>query len=186
MLKFIFGVMGCGKSTHAIVTKKTYENMGFQVCMLKPSIDTRSKYIKSRLKLKSKCISFDENDNILDISPGFEKPFNKCLIIVDEVQFCTKEQIEQLKELSSCFIVLCYGFKTNFKSQLFEGSKRLIELADELEEIPYYCECGKKAQINALFENNKLVTTGREIRIGDWQYKSLCYDCYKGYKKKKI
>lgn len=183
MLKFIYGVMGSSKSAQALITEYNYRQNGFDTVIIKPALDTRSKYLKSRIGLKAKCYSFSKNDNIRDLHIMPNKPkFNKLILIVDEVQFCTKEQIEQLKEISEYIDVFCYGLLTNFKSELFEGSKRLVEIADELERIPHICECGQQAQINALFEDKKLITDGAEIRIGDQEYKPMCYKCYRRYK----
>ena len=99
-------------------------------------------------------------------------------MIVDEVQFCTKEQIEQLHKISRLINVFCYGLKTNFKTELFEGSKRLLEIADEIKEISHICKCGNQANINALYKDGKLVTDGEEIQIGDTEYKAVCYNCW--------
>lgn len=182
MLIFTYGVMGSSKTAQALITQYNYEQNGYQVIMIKPKLDTRSKTIKSRIGLKSKCITFSPKQNILDLEL-FEIDFNKdTIIIIDECQFCTKEQIEQLKVISETFDVFCYGLLTNFKTELFEGSKRLIEIADKIIKIDHICECGKQAQVNALFEDNKLVIEGNEIRIGDAEYKPLCYQCWKKYK----
>lgn len=187
MLRFIYGVMGSSKTAHALITKYNYEQKGLEVTIMKPSIDTRSRYVKSRIGLKSKCISFDKDTDILD-TPILNRftydkfKEKKCLLIVDEVQFCTKEQIEQLKVISNQIDVFCYGLKSNFKTELFEASKRLLEIADEVKELEYICECGSKAQVTALFHKNSLVTEGDEINIGDKKYKALCYNCYLKYK----
>lgn len=179
MLKFIYGVMGSSKTAQALMTKFNYEQIGYTVLLLKPSLDTRNKKVTSRIGLKANCTIFTKDQNILEIELDWDKDkLNKTIMIVDEVQFCTKEQIEQLYIISRYIDVFCYGLKTNFKSELFEGSKRLIEIANELQEITHICKCGEKAQINALFENDKLITDGEEIRIGDSEYKAVCYDCW--------
>jgi thymidine kinase len=177
--------MGSSKTAQALITQYNYEQSGYQVIMLKPKIDTRSRMIKSRIGLKSKCITFSAKDYLLDL-PLFDIDFNKeTIIIVDECQFCTKEQIEQLKVISETFDVFCYGLLTNFKSELFEGSKRLVEIADKLVKIDHICKCGKQAQVNALFENGGLVRNGKEIRIGDSEYKAMCYTCWRDFEKEK-
>lgn len=181
MLTFTYGVMGSSKTAQALIAQYNYEQSGYQVIMLKPKIDTRSRMIKSRIGLKSKCYIFSAKDYLLDL-PLFDIDFNKeTIIIVDECQFCTKDQIEQLKIISETFDVFCYGLLTNFKSELFEGSKRLIEIADKLVKIDHICKCGKQAQINALFEDNMLVRSGDEIRIGDAEYRAMCYQCWRDY-----
>ena len=99
---------------------------------------------------------------------------------MDECQFLTKEQVEQLKDISLSIPVLCYGLLTNFKTQLFEGSKRLVELADSLMEIKCICGCGRKATINVRFVDGEVATEGQEILIGaEEKYESMCYQCYK-------
>ena len=185
MLTFTYGVMGSSKTAQALITQYNYEQSGYQVIMLKPKIDTRSKTVKSRIGLKSRCTTFSLKQNILDLEI-FDIDFNKeTILIVDECQFCTKEQIEQLKVISETFDVFCYGLLTNFKSELFEGSKRLVEIADKLVKIDHICKCGKQAQVNALFENGGLVRDGKEIRIGDSEYKAMCYTCWRDFEKEK-
>ena len=104
----------------------------------------------------------------------------KDVIIVDECQFLTKQQVNQLKDISIKIPVLCYGLLTNYKTELFEGSKRLVELADSLMEIKCICKCGRKATVNVRFVDGKVATEGKEIMIGaDERYESMCYQCYK-------
>ena len=99
--------------------------------------------------------------------------------------FLTKKQVEQLHLVSRFVPVLCYGLLTNFKSELFEGSKRLVEIAESLQEVKCVCKCGKKATINGRFVNGKIVTNGDEVSIGgDESYEAMCYDCYLKYKQK--
>ena len=108
------------------------------------------------------------------------------MIIVDECQFATEAQIEQLKELSLKVPVLCYGLLTDFRTRLFEGSKRLIELADKLEELKSVCKCGRKASVNARFVDGKLNTVGDVVAIenqNNVSYQTMCYACYNELKK---
>ena len=101
------------------------------------------------------------------------------VIICDECQFCTPRQIEELKELTEFVPVLCYGLKTDFRTKLFAGSKRLVEIADSLTELKAICECGRKASINARFKNGKLMLSGAVVDIGgDEKYRAMCYDCF--------
>jgi thymidine kinase len=107
------------------------------------------------------------------------------VLIIDEVQFCREEQIDQCQRIADCIPVLCYGLKTNFKGHLFEGSKRLLEIADSISEIKSICKCGFKAIMNAKLVNGIVVTDGNEIDIGgDEKYEAMCYSCWvKGQKK---
>lgn len=182
-LYFKYGTMGSSKTAQALMTKFNYEQKGFNVILIKPVIDVRDfengkVVVKSRIGLYSDCITFDKETNLYEFINNLEIKENS-VIIVDESQFCTKKQIEQLHKISRKNPVLCYGLLTNFKTELFEGSKRLIEIADSLQEIKSVCKCGKKANINARFINGELVTSGEEVLIGKEEtYESLCFSCY--------
>lgn len=184
-LYFKYGTMGSSKSAQALMTKFNYEQKGFNVLLMKPGIDNRSDegqktIIASRIGLKSEALAFNTSENLIKLFLKLKEQQHYKVIIVDEAQFCTQKQVEELKELSNLVPVLCFGLKTNFKSFLFEGSKRLLELADSISEIKNICECGEKAIINARFINGKIETTGEEIAIGaDESYKALCYKCWK-------
>ena len=103
-------------------------------------------------------------------------------VLVDEVQFMPKEQIKELWMITKLknIPVICYGLKTNFKGELFEGTKAVIELSDELEELATICKCGKKAKFNARLINDKYVYDGEEVAIDgiDAKYEPLCGKCY--------
>ena len=183
-LYFKYGAMGSSKSAQALMCKYNYEQKGFQVLLLKPGVDTRGdsetrKFVTSRIGLSAPCTTFSKEQNLEElILPKIEKGTQ--VIVVDEAQFCTSLQVEQLKEIANKVPVLCYGLKNNFKSQLFEGSKRLVEIADSLSEIKSVCRCGRKATVNARFVNGKVVTDGAEVLIGgDESYESMCYTCWK-------
>ena len=186
-LYFKYGVMGSSKSAQALMTAFNYKQKGYKVLLMKPSIDTREpgNIISSRIGLSAPCLTFEKDANLKDIvrsHPGVQ------VVIVDEVQFCSAKQIDELKYLTEeDIVVLCYGLKTNFKSELFEGSKRLIELAESIQEIKSVCRCGAKANFNARLVNGYVVTAGNEIQIGgDESYEGMCYSCYKKYQKEKV
>ncbi len=184
-LYFKYGAMGSAKSANALMCKFNYEQKGFKVLLIKPSMDTRDLnenkkiVVKSRIGLQSECITFSNSDNIIDIYKQ-EKPD---VIIMDECNMATPEHINQCKEISTHIPVLCYGLLTNFKTELFPASKRLVELAESLTEIKSVCKCGKKATINARFCNDEICTDGEEFVIGGDEglvrYEGLCYSCYK-------
>lgn len=185
-LYFKYGVMGSSKSAQALMAAFNYRQRGYNVLLMKPSIDTResSNIISSRIGLSSPCVTFDKNANIIDVvhsHPGTQ------VVIVDEVQFCSAQQIDELKALTEeDIVVLCYGLKTNFKAELFEGSKRLFEIAESIQEIKSVCRCGAKATFNARIVDGYVVTAGEEIQIGgDEKYEAMCYACYKKYQKEK-
>ena len=188
-LYFKYGAMGSSKTAQALMCKFNYEQVGFTVTLIKPVIDNRDIandqiIVKSRIGLQSPCLAFDTNENLYKFVFSINQFKEKSVVIVDECQFCTAEQINELKEVSRHIPVICYGLLTNFKTELFEGSKRLVEIADSLMEIKTVCSCGRKATVNARFIDNRLCTDGDEIVIGgDETYKAMCYNCYTNLKK---
>ena len=188
-LYFKYGVMGSSKTAQALMCKFNYEQVGFDVMLIKPVVDTRDTLdekiiVRSRIGLTSDCLTFDSNENLYKFIFNHNQFRPKSVVIVDEAHFCTAKQINELKEVSRNIPVLCYGLLTNFKTELFEGSKRLVEIAESLMEIKAVCECGKKATVNARFINGKLTLNGDEVLIGgDESYKAMCYNCYNSLKK---
>ena len=184
-LYFKYGAMGSSKTAQALMCKFNYEQKGFKVYIFKPIVDNRKvidgkSVIYSRIGLSSSCNEFDKVFSFLGYKNSQIKDVEKSVIIVDECQFLTKKQVEELKDISQALPVICYGLLTNFKTELFEGSKRLVELAESLQEIKSICRCGSKATINARLSNGKIVLEGEEILIGgDECYEGLCYSCYK-------
>ena len=177
MLTFIYGCMGSSKTAQALIKRFNYIENGIQVWLIKPSTDTRDgeNKIRSRIGLEAETCVTHPNDNICVRYPGTN------VIVADESQFFTKEQIEQLRDLADHDVqVYAYGLKTNFKTELFEGSKRLIELADEVQEIVTTCECGHKATVNArLDKDGRVVLAGREVLLGgNDRYKAMCHKCF--------
>ena len=184
-LYFKYGTMGSSKTAQALMCKFNYEERGFKVLLMKNLVDKRDVQngkvvVKSRIGLFAECKTFEKDANLFEMvkKEGFLK--NKCVVIVDEAQFLTKKQVEELKEVSNYVPVLCYGLLTNFKTELFEGSKRLVEIADSLHELKSICRCGKKSNVNARLVNGKIVTDGSEILIGgNESYEAMCFDCFK-------
>ena len=187
-LYFKYGVMGCSKTAQALMAKFNYEQQGYNVLLIKPQIDNRDDHggktvIKSRIGLESEAYAFSCRESLMRLFKKYKKQ-NIGVIIVDECQFCTQKQIEELKELTEFVPVLCYGLKTDFRTKLFAGSKRLVEIADSLTELKAICQCGRKASINARFKNGKLVLSGAVVDIGgDEKYRAMCYDCFAKLKK---
>ena len=185
-LKFIYSVMSSGKSLRLLSTAHDFSEKNISFMLLKPSADTRDgeNVVKSRIGVEMKCIPVGTNDNIFDLVKDnyrlrmatFTKPIQ--WILVDECQFLTEAQIDQLSDVVDFMDVevICYGLRTDFKSKLFPASKRLFELADELEEIKSYCDCGNKASINARFSpEGKIITEGSQILVGgDDLYHAIC------------
>ncbi len=181
-LYFKFGAMGSSKSASALMCRFNYLQKGINVLLMKPRIDNRFKSdeVVSRIGISAPCIAFADTENLQDLFEEEREKNGVQVVIVDECQFCTKKQIDQLREIAEEAPVLCYGLKTNFKGELFEGSKRLLEVADSIQEIKSVCECGKKAIMNGRFVKGHLVTDGSEIEIGgDDKYRGLCWNCFK-------
>lgn len=181
--------MNSGKSGMLLMQAHQFEERGIPFLCLKSIIDTRDgeDVIVSRVGIKRECISINVDDNIYDliynymanaILEGMDKPL---WILVDECQFLSKVQVEQLAKIVDklSINVMCYGLRTDFTTNLFEGSKRLMELADSIEEVKTLCHCGNKAIVNARFNNGELVTEGDQIVIGgNDMYTSICRKCY--------
>lgn len=189
-LYFKYGAMGSSKTAQALMTRFNYIQKGYDVLLIKPVIDTRDVVdgeivVKSRIGIYANCKVFNNETNLFNFVKDNGYLEDKKVVIIDEAQFCTAEQIEQLHDVSTKVPVLCYGLLTNFKTYLFEGSKRLIELAESISEIKSVCSCGRKATINGRFIDGKLVCEGEEIAIGaDESYVGLCYNCYQELKNK--
>lgn len=185
-LYFKYGTMGSSKSAQALMCKFNYEQKGMKVLLVKPAVDNRGDDVGERPKVRSR-IGLTSECDIITPDDSFFELFEKCraedncdCIIVDEAQFLTEKQVEQLKELTRFVPVLCYGLLTDFRCRLFEGSKRLVELADSLQEIKSVCRCGRKSTVNARFVNGKCVDDGPVVFIGgDETYENMCYWCWK-------
>lgn len=176
-LYFRYGVMGSSKTANALMTRFNYLEKNKTVLLLKPATDTRDGItkIKSRIGLEADAVVVNRDTNIFDIWN------NENIIIVDECQFLSKEQILELRIISSKYSVnvFCYGLRSDFRCQLFEGSEALLAVADEIQEIKSICRCGKKAIVNARFLNGKILTEGPQIQIGGNDlYEPLCYNCW--------
>lgn len=183
-LYFRFGAMNCGKTTALIQVAHNYKENNKNVIIIKPSIDTKGgERIDSRIGVQH------DVDILIKPDESFEGYFdnwnnNVDCILVDEAQFLSPSQVEELWTCTKLFEipVICYGLKTNFKSELFDGSKRLIELADSIEEMPTICECGKKARYNARFVNGYFAKSGDSVVIDgskdNVEYRPLCGKCF--------
>ena len=182
---FYYGTMDCGKTAMAIMKAYEFKSKGRNVVVLKPQIDTRSRgnLLDSRVGISIECIDILENQRIADIVP--DKPFTD-LLIVDEAQFLTDEQVRDIKSNVRVDLAILYGLKNNYLGKLFSGSKSILEVADSIREIPSRCTiCRKKATQNGRFNDDKLVTEGNEIDIGgNEKYKPLCFDCFELLKEK--
>lgn len=188
-LHFRYGAINSGKSTNLMQVAHNYEERGMKVIVMKPKRDSKGgDKVVSRLGVTRKVdILLNVNEN------AYEKVKNICkeetinCILVDEVQFLKKEQIDQLFEIAVKLDIptICYGLRTDFKMNGFEGSMRLLLLAHSMEELKTICRCGKKASLNGRKINGKFVFEGEQIAIDkedNVEYESLCPKCYLEYR----
>ena len=185
-LIFYYGSMGCSKTANALMTEFQYKERGLNVWLIKPELDTRddihhedgtvTALVKSRVGISGQAFVIKSNQQIIP-------PDGTNLIICDEAQFLSEFQVDELKAIAetSNIPVYCYGLRTDFRTKLFPGSKRLFELASKVIELNSVCNCGNQAIINARFNSKgKIVTAGTQIDIGgNEKYKALCYSCWK-------
>lgn len=181
-LYFKYGAMGSSKTAQALITKYNYEENDMSVWLLKPSTDTRdgAELVRSRIGLEARAEIAAPEVNVYE---GFRRNHagNCNAVIVDECQFLTPEQIGQLRQIVDDFDVpvLCFGLRTDFRTKLFPGSLRLMELADCIEEIKTMCDCGAKATVNARISNGYIVTEGAQVMLGgNDSYIAMCHRCY--------
>ena len=181
-LYFKYGAMGSSKTAQALITKYNYEENDMNVWLIKPSADTRdgAQILRSRIGLEA-CV--DVMTPGTDIYQRFrEEKANSCnVVIVDECQFMTQKQIDELRAIVDDYNVpvLCFGLRTDFQTRLFPGSLRLMELADAIEEIKTMCDCGAKATVNARINDGYIVTEGAQVVLGgNDSYIAMCHRCY--------
>ena len=181
-LYFKYGAMGSSKTAQALITKFNYEERGMNVWLLKPSIDCRDgeTLLRSRIGLEASADVVCPED---DICALYAERGPHDVVIVDECQFLTPEQIEQLRRLvdEESLPVLCFGLRTDFLTHLFPGSRRLFELADSITEIKTICECGSKATVNARIDGEgHVVTEGAQVFLGgNDSYVAMCHACWR-------
>ena len=182
-LYFKYGAMGSSKTAQALITKYNYEENDLNVWLIKPSADTRDgvHILRSRIGLEARA---DIISPQMDVYAHFaENKKGSCnVIIVDECQFMTPEQIDQLRHIVNDFNVpvMCFGLRTDFQTKLFPGSMRLMEVADTIQEIKTICDCGAKATVNARIDGEGyIVTEGAQVFLGgNDAYIAMCHKCY--------
>ena len=181
-LYFKYGAMGSSKTAQALITKYNYEENGLKVWLLKPSADARDgeTVLRSRIGLAAAATVIPPQADILQI---YEETHRDCkVIIVDECQFLTSTQIDQLRSIVDEYNlpVLCFGLRTDFLCHLFDGSRRLLEVADTITEIKTICDCGAKATVNArIGPDGYVVTQGQQVFLGgNDSYIAMCHKCW--------
>ena len=181
-LYFKYGAMGSSKTANALITKFNYEERGMHVWLIKPSIDDRDGISKVHSRIGIEADAFVVSPEI-DLFREFESRKDIHSIIADECQFFTSAQINQLRRIvdEHDIPVLCFGLRTDFRTNLFEGSRRLFEVADSISEIKTVCSCGKKAIVNArIGDDGRVLVEGGQILIGgNDAYIAMCHSCWK-------
>ena len=181
-LYFKYGAMGSSKSAQALITKFNYEELGMSVWLIKPSIDTRdgADIVKSRIGLECRAQIITPEQNIED---EYRRVGRHDVIIADEAQFFTPDQIDQLRSLvdDEDLPVLCFGLRTDFLTHFFPGAQRLMELADSITEVKTVCACGRKATVNARIDSDgRIITHGDQVLLGgNDSYVAMCHKCWK-------
>lgn len=189
-LYFNYATMNSGKSLQLMSIAHNMDERHIPTLTIKPSIDTRDgeNKIYSRIGISRDCRMFSQEDDLFglinDENCGrISRNSYLKWIFVDEAQFLTEEQVDQLSDVVDYLgiNVMCYGLRTDFKSKLFPGSKRLFELADTIEEIKSTCECGSKTIINARVDKDgNVLKNGPQTLVGgDDRYISICRKCWK-------
>lgn len=186
-LYFRYGTMGSAKTALLLTMAYNFEERGMEYLCLKPIIDNREKdnMIKSRIGISRECKWIYPDTDIYEmVKRIFEETLIvKDWILIDESQFLTSEQVNQLARIVDDYgsNVICFGLRTDFRSTMFEGSKRLFEIADTIDEIKSTCTCGRKTIINARIDKNgNIITDGNQVEIGgDDKYVALCRQCWR-------
>ena len=187
MLYFYYGVMGSSKTAQLLMQRYNYQQLGLKVALVKPAVDTRAgvKVVFSRVGLKAEAE--------IVVAPGHSireqlmwlaarnAHSDYQYVFIDEAQFLTEEQVEELAEMSDALDIFCYGLKTDFRGQFFPGSAALLRLAEIIEEVPGgLCWCGKKATMNTRVDpEGCVVKEGEQVLIDNQteiRYLGLCYE----------
>ena len=173
-LYFYYGAMGSSKTANALMAQYNYIERGQKALLAKTNIDTRdgSHIIRSRIGLSKECSLLSD---VCAMSDDEIREYDA--LIVDEIQFATREQIDHLAYIVDYLDVpvLCYGLRTDFQLNLFEGSARLMAIADNIKEVKTICWCGRKATCNARYNKNGIVREGSQVMLGaNDEYIALC------------
>ena len=178
--------MGSAKTALLLTTAYNFEERGMEYLCMKPIIDNREgdNVIRSRIGIERRCLWIYPDTDLYELAKiTFEETLVvKDWILIDEAQFLSRRQVDQLARIVDDYgsNVVCYGLRTDFRTNLFEGSKRLFEIADTIDEIKSTCSCGRKTIVNARIDHKgRIVTDGNQVEIGgDDKYVALCRHCW--------
>ena len=179
-LYFYYSAMNAGKTTNLLQSRHNYAERGMNTLVIKPRIDSRSgeNRVRSRIGLEAEAVDVDPSVNLLGLVQNASEGQPIHCVLVDEAQFLSADQVDQLTEVVDALNipVLAYGLRTDFLGALFEGSRQLLALADELREIKTVCHCGRKATMVVLFDGEgQPMHSGDQIQIGGNEtYVSMC------------
>ena len=179
-LHFYYSSMNAGKSTTLLQADYNYRERGMETILFTAALDNRAGkgVIKSRIGIQTKAIPFDDTDDLAEIITSKMKTEEIDCVLIDEAQFLSADQVDQLTEVVDALNipVLAYGLRTDFLGALFEGSRQLLALADELREIKTVCHCGRKATMVVRFDGEgQPMHSGDQIQIGGNEtYVSMC------------
>ncbi|MDY3858408.1 MAG: thymidine kinase [Muribaculaceae bacterium] len=189
-LYFRYGTMGSAKTALLLTTAYNFEERHMRYLCMKPVIDTRDKsnVIRSRIGIERECKWILPESDLYEMAKDYFREIGGIVdwFLVDEAQFLTEAQVDQLSRVVDDFgsNVICYGLRTDFQTHLFEGSRRLFEIADTIDEIKSTCSCGHKTIVNARIDSNgDMVSEGAQVEIGgDERYIAVCRKCWRNRK----
>lgn len=186
-LYFRYGTMGSAKTAMLLTTAYNFEERKMSYLCMKPIVDTRESksVIRSRIGIERHCEWIYADTDLYAFAKSKFKHDGRITdwFLIDEAQFLTTAQVDQLSRIVDDFgtNVICYGLRTDFQSHLFEGSKRLFEIADTIDEVKSTCNCGRKTIINARIDGEgNFVSEGAQVEIGgNERYVAVCRKCWR-------
>jgi len=189
-LYFRYGAMNCGKSTALLQVHYNYRERGMQTVIFKPRTDTKGRdKVVSRLGVnRSADVIVSDTDDLYALIENWQKEKSAIhCVLIDEAQFLKRRQVDQLFKVAVIqqVPVICYGLRTDFLLNGFEGSERLLLLAHSIEELKTICRCGQKAVANGRKIDGRFVFAGDQLAIegkDNVAYEALCAECYFKYK----
>ncbi len=187
MLHFFYGVMGSSKTAQLLMQRYNYQQLGLKVALIKPAVDTRAgqKVVFSRVGLQAEAELVLEpthsvREQLLWLAAR-QAHSDFQYVFVDEAQFLSEDQVQELADLADSLEIFCYGLKTDFRGQFFPGSAALLRLAEDIQEVSGgLCWCGSKATMNTrVDQQGNVIKEGEQVLIDNQQrirYIGLCYE----------